>query len=110
MGIGVTATMSTLFTLMMLESDVKVSLHSLKHVCTCKVKYIFSLLWTLLKSMPMETVPMVMFVWWVAPICMRVESRCASMTSGGQCVTISGMNLMLVWSVNNWDIHTPEVS
>ena len=51
-----------------------------------------------------------LIVWWVAPICMRVESRCASTTSGGQCVTISGMNLMLVWSVNNWDIHTPEVS
>ena len=40
-------------------------------------------------------VPMVMFVWWEAPISMRVEWRCASMTSGGQCVMTTGMPLML---------------
>ena len=32
------------------------------------------------------------------------------MTSGGQCVMTSGVDLMLLWSVNNWDIHTLEVS
>ena len=32
------------------------------------------------------------------------------MTSGGQCVMISGVDLMLLWSVNNWGIHTLEVS
>ena len=52
---------------------------------------------------------MVMFVWWKAPIGMRVEWRCASMTSGGQCVMISGTALMLLWSASNWDMHTMEV-
>ena len=41
---------------------------------------------------------------------MRVEWRCASMTSGGQCVMTSGVDMMLQLFVNNWDIHTLEVS
>ena len=32
------------------------------------------------------------------------------MTSGGQCVMTPGVVLMLLWSVNNWDILTLEVS
>ena len=61
-------------------------------------------------SIPVATVPMEMLVWWEAPISMRVEWRCASMTSGGQCVVTTGVALMLQWSVNNLDIHTLEVS
>ena len=53
---------------------------------------------------------MVMFVWLGAPISMRVEWRCASMTSGGQCVITAGTGLMLPWSANSWVMHTPEVS
>ena len=53
---------------------------------------------------------MEMFVLWEAPISMRVEWRCASMTSGGQCVMTSGIALMPLWFANNWDMHTPEVS
>ena len=60
--------------------------------------------------MPQGTVHMELFVWWEAPISMRVEWTCASMTSGGQCVMTSGVDLMLLWSVNNWGIHTLEVS
>ena len=41
---------------------------------------------------------------------MRVESRCASMTSGGQCVVTSGLALILQLFVNSWDIRTLEVS
>ena len=63
-----------------------------------------------LQSLPVATVPMVMFVWWEAPISMRVEWRCASMTSGGQYVMTSGTALMLLWSAGSWDMHTPEVS
>ena len=51
-----------------------------------------------------------MFVWLEAPISMRVEWRCASMTSGGQCVMTPGTTLMLLWSASNWDMHTLEVS
>jgi len=40
------------------------------------------------------TVLMEMFVWWEAPISMRVEWRCASMTSGGQSVMTTGTLLM----------------
>ena len=54
--------------------------------------------------MPLATVPMVMFVWLEAQISMRVEWRCASMTSGGQCVMIPGTALMLLWSVGSWDM------
>ena len=61
-------------------------------------------------SIPAATAPMVMFVWWEGLISMREEWRCASMTSGGQCVATSGVDLMLQLSVNNWDIHTLEVS
>ena len=32
------------------------------------------------------------------------------MTSGGQCVMTTGVDLMLLLSVNSWDIHTLEVS
>ena len=63
----------------------------------------------LLQSMQVETVPMVMFVWWEAPISMRVEWRCASMARGGQCVMTSGTALMPLWSASSWDIHTLEV-
>ena len=51
---------------------------------------------------------MEMFVWWEALISMRVELRCASMTSGGQCVMTPGTALMLLWSASNWG--TLEVS
>ena len=51
-----------------------------------------------------------MFVWREVPISMRVEWRCASMTSGGLCVMTSGTVLMLLLSANNWDMHTLEVS
>ena len=64
----------------------------------------------LLQSMPLATVSMEMFVWWEVPISMRVEWRCASMTSGGQCVMTPGTALMLLWSASNWDMHTLEVS
>ena len=60
--------------------------------------------------LPVASVHMVMFVWWEAPISMRVEWRCASMTSGGQCVMTSGTALMLLWSASSWDTHTLEVS
>ena len=59
--------------------------------------------------MPLETVPMEMFVWWEVPISMRVESKYASMTSGEQFVIISGTALMLLWSASSWDMHTLEV-
>ena len=49
--------------------------------------------------MSVATALMVMFVWWEAPISMRVEWRCASMTSGGQCVMTTGTALMLLHSV-----------
>ena len=54
--------------------------------------------------------PMAMFVLLVVPISMRVEWRCVSMTSGEQFVTTSGTALMLLLSVNNWDMPTLEVS
>ena len=41
---------------------------------------------------------------------MRVEWKCASMTSGGQCVMTVGAALMQLWSVSSWDMHTLEVS
>ena len=44
--------------------------------------------------MQVEIVPMVMFVWWEAPISMRVEWRYASMTSGERCVVTAGTVLM----------------
>ena len=60
--------------------------------------------------MPVETVPMEMFVWWEVPISMKVEWRCASMTSGGQCVMMAGAVLMPVWSASSWVMHILEVS
>ena len=60
--------------------------------------------------MPMEIVHMVMCVWWEAPISMRVEWRCALMTSGGQCVMTTGTLLMPLWSASSWDMHTLEAS
>ena len=53
---------------------------------------------------------MAMFVLLEAPISMRVEWRCVLMTSGEQFVTTSGTALMLLLSVNNWDMPTLEVS
>ena len=41
---------------------------------------------------------------------MKVEWRCVSMTSGGQCVMTAGAALMLQWSASSWDMHTLEVS
>jgi len=32
------------------------------------------------------------------------------MTSGGQCVMISGTSLMRLWSASSWDMHILEVS
>ena len=60
--------------------------------------------------MPVETVLMEMFVWWEALISMKVEWRCASMTSGGQCVMTAGTVLMLLWCADSWDMLTLEVS
>ena len=48
------------------------------------------------QSMSVASAHMEMFVWWEAPISMRVEWRCASMTSGGQCVMTPGAALMLL--------------
>ena len=53
---------------------------------------------------------MEMFVLWEAPISMRVEWRCASMTSGGQYVMTAGTPLMLLWSASSWDMQLLEVS
>ena len=53
---------------------------------------------------------MEMFVWWEALISMKVEWRCASMTSGEQCVMTTGTTLMLLWSASNLDMLTLEVS
>ena len=50
------------------------------------------------------------FVLWEAPISMRVEWKCASMTSGGQCVMMTGTLLMLLLYVGNSDTHILEVS
>ena len=41
---------------------------------------------------------------------MRVEWRSVLITSGGQCVMITGIPLMPLWSVSSWDMHTLEVS
>ena len=81
-----------------------------RSACDCvyssiKLKHI-----NFLQSTPVATVLMEMFVWLEAPISMRVEWRCASMTSGGQCVMITGTTLMLLWYASNWDMHTLEVS
>ena len=64
----------------------------------------------LLQLMQVVFVHMEMFVWWEAPISMRVEWRCASMTSGELCVMTSGTILMLLWSASSLDMHTLEVS
>ena len=64
----------------------------------------------LLQSMPVGIVPMEMFVWWEVPISMRVEWRCASMTSGGQSVMTTGTAMMLLWSASSWVMLTLEVS
>ena len=53
---------------------------------------------------------MAMFVLLEAPISMRVEWRCVSITSGEQFVTTSGTAVMPLLSVNNWDMLTLEVS
>ena len=53
---------------------------------------------------------MVMFVWLEVPISMKVEWRCASMTSGGQCVMMAGAVLMPLWSVSSWVMPPLEVS
>ena len=41
---------------------------------------------------------------------MRAELRCASMTSGGQCVMMAGTELMPLWSANSWVMQLLEVS
>ena len=61
------------------------------------------------QSTPVATAHMEMFVWWEAPISMRVEWRCASMTSGEQCVMTSGTTLTLLWSAISWDMLILEV-
>ena len=76
------------------------------HVTIILIIYVF----TFQKSTPVVTVLMEMFVWWEVPTSMRVEWRCASMTSGGQCVMTPGTALMLLWSAGSWDMHTQEVS
>ena len=53
---------------------------------------------------------MEMFVWWEAPISTRVELKYASITSGGQCVMMTGAVLMLLWSASSWVMQPPEVS
>ena len=58
----------------------------------------------------MATVLTEMFVWLEAPISMRVEWKCASMTSGERCVTTTGTGLMLLWSASSLDMHMLEVS
>ena len=60
--------------------------------------------------MPAVTVLMEMFVWLEAYIGMKVEWRCASMISGGQCVMTAGTVLMLLWCADSWDMLTLEVS
>ena len=60
--------------------------------------------------MPVESVLMEMFVWWEALISMKVEWRCASMTSGGQCVMMTGAVLTLVLSASSWVMQPLEVS
>ena len=60
--------------------------------------------------MPVETVLMEMFVWWEAPISMRVELRCASMTSGELCAMMVGAVLMPLWSASSWVMRLLEVS
>ena len=40
----------------------------------------------------------------------RVEWRCASMTSGGQCVMTYGTPLTPLWSASSWDMQPLEVS
>ena len=60
--------------------------------------------------MPVETVPMEMFVWWEVPISMKVEWSYASMTSGGQCVMMAGAALMPLWFASSWVMQPLEVS
>jgi len=58
-----------------------------------------------LQLLPVATVLMVMFGWWEAPISMKVEWRCASTTSGEQCVMTPGILVMLQWSASSWDME-----
>ena len=44
------------------------------------------------------------FVWWVDPAYLREEWKCATTTSGGQCVMTHGATLMPMWHVDSWDI------
>ena len=60
--------------------------------------------------MPVESVLMEMFVWWEAPISMKVEWRYASMISGEQCAMMVGAVLMQLWSARSWDMQSLEVS
>ena len=53
---------------------------------------------------------MEIFVWWEVPLRMRGGWRCALRTSGELCVTTPGIVMMLLLSVNSWDILTLEVS
>ena len=49
------------------------------------------------------------FVWWEAPISMKVEWRCASITSGGQCVMMTGTPLMPLLSASSLAMLPLEV-
>ena len=51
--------------------------------------------------MPVESVLMEKFVWWEGPIGMKVEWRCVSITSGGQCVMTDGIALMPLLSASS---------
>ena len=62
------------------------------------------------QSIPVATVLMEMFASWEAPISMKVEWRCASMISGGQCVMTTGTAMMLLWSAGSWVMLTLDVS
>ena len=92
----------------MLEWDVKVCMVCMKWVAFFWSGSVLNI--DRLQLMQVATVHMVTFVWWEAPISMRVEWRCASMTSGGQCVMTAGTTLMQLWSASNWDMHTLEAS
>ena len=60
------------------------------------VRMVIFIQWFLVAAVLME-----MFVWWEAPISMRVEWRSASMTSGEQCVMTAGAVLMQLWFAGN---------
>ena len=60
------------------------------------VRMVIFIQWFLVAAVLME-----MFVWWEAPISMRVEWRSALMTSGEQYVMTAGAVLMQLWFAGN---------